>query len=167
MNGGRPRRALVRTHREIAGTVYGTIVAMGAMAAGSHTQTDAARLAAAVAGTVFVLWIAHVYSHAVGETIALGRRLDRAELADVARRELPIPLAAVGPIAVLLLGAVGVFRERTAVLIAFGLALALLFVQGLRYARVERFSRAATAVSVVVNVSLGLAIVALEAALSH
>jgi uridine phosphorylase len=42
-----------------------------------------------------------------------------------------------------------------------------LVVQGLRYAGVEGFSRAGTVVAVAVNLSLGLVIVALEAALAH
>jgi hypothetical protein len=161
------RKLLFGYQGSIAGTVYGTIVSMGVLAAGSHAETDPWRLAAAVAGTVLVLWIAHVYSHAMGETIASGRRIDRAELADVARRELWIPLAAAGPVAALALGGLGVLRERTAISLAFGVGLAALFVQGVRYAGVEQFGRLATVIAVVVNVSLGLLIVALEVALTH
>jgi hypothetical protein len=83
------------------------------------------------------------------------------------RRELPIPLAAVPPVAALLLGAAGVLRETTAIRLALGIGLATLVVQGLRYAGVEGFSRAGTVVAVAVNLSLGLVIVALEAALAH
>lgn len=161
------RKLLFGYQRGIAGTVYGTIVVMGVLAAGSQAETDPWRLAAAVAGTVLVLWIAHVYSHAMAETIVSGRRLDRAELADVARREFWIPLAAVGPVAALALGGVGVLRERTAVWLAFGIGLAALFVQGVRYAGVEHFGRLDTTIAVVVNVTLGLLIVALEVALTH
>jgi hypothetical protein len=152
---------------EIAGLVYGTIVTMGALAAGSHTETDPWRLAVAVGATVVVLWIAHVYSHALAETIATGHRLDRAEFADVARRELSIPLAAVGPIIALVLGALGVLRETTAVWIALGIGVATLFVEGIRYAGVEHLSRLAKLLTVATNVALGLAIVALKVALSH
>ncbi len=151
----------------IAGTVYGTIVVMGVLAAGSHTDLDPWRLASAVAGTVLVLWIAHVYSNAMAETIATGHKLDRAELTDEARREVWIPLAAVGPVAALVLGGIGVLEERTALWLAFGIGLAALFVQGVRYASVEHLGTWAKAVAVVVNVSLGLLIVALEVALSH
>jgi hypothetical protein len=151
----------------IAGTVYGTIVVMGVLAAGSRPETDAWRLAGLVAGTVLVLWIAHVYSHAIAESIATGRRLDRAELAYVARREFWIPLAAVGPVAALALGGLGVLRESRAVWLAFGLGLATLCVAGVRYASVEHLGRRARIAAVVVNVSLGLLIVALEVALTH
>jgi hypothetical protein len=161
------RQLFLDTHHGIAGTVYGTIVVMGALAAGAQTELDPWRLAAAVVGTVLVLWVAHVYSHAMAETIVTRHRLDRSELVDVARREVWIPLAAVGPVAALALGGVGVLRENTALWLAFGIGLAALFVQGLRYASVEQLGTPARIVAVAVPVSLGLAIVALKVALSH
>ena len=82
------REILFGSRGSIAGTVYGTIVVMGAIAAGAGSDGRPGRLAGIVAGTVLVLWIAHVYAHALGETIQLGRRLDWAELLSVARREL-------------------------------------------------------------------------------
>ena len=151
----------------IAGTVYGTIVVMSALAAGAPERTDPGTLAAIVATTVIVFWIAHVYSHAIAETIALNRRLDRAEITSIVRREFAIPLAAVAPVTALLLGALGVFKASTASWIALLLALGALLVQGVRYAGVEHMSRLGTVVSVAVNLALGLAIIALKAAVSH
>jgi hypothetical protein len=151
----------------IAGAVYGTIVVMGAIAAGAADEIQAGELAGIVAATVIVLWVAHVYSDALGETVARGRRLDVRELADVARRELSIPLAAVMPVGTLLLGAGGVLRETTAGWLAMGFGLATLAFAGLQYASVEGFGRLPTAVAVGVNVMLGLAIVGLKAAVAH
>jgi hypothetical protein len=159
------RQFLFGSQRGIAGTVYGTIVVMGSLAAGSDAEPW--RLATIATSTVLVLWIAHVYSHALAETIAAGRRLDRLEVIDVMRRELPIPLAAVGPVSALVLGAAGVLRESTAIWLAFGIGLATLAAQGIRYAGVEGFTRTGTIVAVAVNLSLGLVIVGLEAALAH
>jgi hypothetical protein len=160
------RHLLPGAERGIAGTVYGTIVVMGVLAAGS-AEADPWRLATFVAGTVLVLWIAHVYSHAMAETITAQRRLDSAELADVARREFWIPLAAVGPLIALALGGLGVLGESRAIWLAFGIGLATLFVQGLRYASVEHLGGRARVAAVAANVSLGLVIVALEVALTH
>jgi hypothetical protein len=140
---------------------------MGAIAAGSGKDVHAGELAAIVTGTVLVLWIAHVYSHALAETIRIGRRMDRAELTSVARRELAIPLAAVAPVASLVLGAFGVFREATAGWLAMGFGLATLLLQGIRYAGVERLSTLGTVVTVAINLGLGLVIVALKAGLGH
>jgi hypothetical protein len=160
------RHLLPGAERGIAGTVYGTIVVMGVLAAGSE-KVDPWRLAAVVAGTVLVLWIAHVYSHAMADTITSRRRLDRAELVDVVRREFWIPLAAVGPLIALALGGLGVLRDSRAVWLAFGIGLATLLVQGLRYASVEHLGGWGRVAAVAVNVSLGLLIVALEVALTH
>jgi hypothetical protein len=153
--------------RHIAGWVYGTIVVMGAVAAGSAGQADPWRLATIVAATVIVLWVAHVYSDAIGESIYAGRRLDRRELSEVARAELTIPLAAVLPVAALVLGAAGVLRESRAIWLALGIGLFSLGVQGFRYAKLERLSPIATLASVAGNLAFGLVIVALEVALSH
>jgi hypothetical protein len=155
------------TAESIAGTVYGTIVVMGAITAGAHAAGSPWRLAAIVAGTVVVLWIAHVYSHGLGEAIALGRRLDREELFSVTRRELAIPLAAVAPVTALVLGGLGVLREATSIWIALLLGLATLAVQGFRYAGLEGLGRGATAASVALNVALGLVIVALKVLVGH
>ena len=168
MKDGRAKRLLLGSAGGIAGTVYGTIVVMATVAAGSRgAETDAARLALVVSVTVLVLWVAHVYAHGLAESLERGRRLDRAELASVAGRELSIPLAAVAPIAALLLAALGVLREQRAVWLALALGVATLAVQGARYATVERLGRARTLAAIAVNVLLGLVLVGLEAAVAH
>jgi hypothetical protein len=111
----------------IAGTVYGTIVVMATVTAGSNGEdTDTWWLAVVVGVTVLVLWIAHLYSHALAESLERRRRLDRAELGALARRELAIPAAALAPIAALVLGALGVIGEQTAVWLALGVGVATL-----------------------------------------
>ena len=153
---------------KIAGTVYGTIVVMATVTAGSNgEQTDAWQLAVIVTVTVLVLWIAHVYSHGLAESIERSRRLDRAEFGDVARRELAIPLAAVVPVATLVLGALGVIGEQTAVWFALGFGVATLGVQGARYATIEHLGRTGTIASIALNLFLGLVVVGLKALLAH
>jgi hypothetical protein len=160
-------RLFAGTPRTIAGTVYGTVVVMGAVTAGSVTEPHPAKIAGVAAATVLVLWLAHVYAHGLGEALSLGRRLDRAELRSVAQRELAIPLAAVLPCAALVLGALGVVRDSRAIWLALGLGLAALAVQGVRYARLERLRPAQTAGIVAVNLALGLVIVVLKAIIAH
>jgi hypothetical protein len=140
---------------------------MAALTAGSEGSSGLWQLSAIVATSVLVIWVAHVYAHGLGEGIELGRRLDAAELAAIARRELAIPLAAVAPIAALALGALGFVRDTRAVWAALAIALATLMLQGARYAGVEQLSRTGTLVSIGVNTLLGLVIVALKAGLSH
>jgi len=162
------RQAVFGIGSGIAGTVYGTIIVMAVIAAGSRgAHTDPWRLAVLVAGTVLVLWLAHVYAHALSESVAAERRLDWAELSGLARREAAVPFAALAPIGALLLGALEVMREQSAIRLALGIGVATLAVQGARYARVEGFGRTATLVAVAVNVALGLVIVALEILVAH
>ena len=140
---------------------------MGAIVAGTHGVENLWRLDSIVAGPVVVLWLAHVYAHGLGESIQLGRRLDRAEFTSVARREFAIPLAAVTPVIAIALGAAGVFREPTAVWLALGIGLFTLAVQGFRYAKLEELTRWGAVVSVAVNLGLGLFIVALKVVVGH
>ena len=168
MTQGRAKHAIFGSAGKIAGTVYGTIVVMATVTAGSTGEhTDAWRLAAIVTVTVLVLWIAHVYSHGLAESIERSRRLDRAEFSDVARRELAIPLAAVVPVATLVLGALGVIGEQTAVWFALGFGVATLGVQGARYATIEQLGRTGTLASIALNLFLGLVVVGLKALLAH
>ena len=168
MRDGRAKQLVFGSAGGIAGTVYGTIVVMATVTAGSNgEQTDAWRLAVVVGVTVLVLWIAHVYAHGIAESLERRRRLDRAELRDVARRELAIPAAAVAPLAALVLGGVGVLDEQTAVWLALGIGVVTLAVQGRRYAAVEQLDRTGTLTAVALNVLLGLVIVGLKALLAH
>jgi len=165
---GSTRRQRDRSPQRIAGTVYGTIVVMGALAAGAHGGTVRSReLAGIVAGTAIVLWIAHVYSHSLAETISRGRRLDRAELTSVARREIGMLLAAVAPVGALVLGALGILQDSTAAWLAMGFGLAALVAAGVMYATVERLGLVASALTIAVNLGLGLVIVGLKAGLGH
>jgi hypothetical protein len=141
---------------------------MGALAAGAHgAPIRAAELAGVVAVTAVVFWIAHAYAHSLGETIAAQRRLDRAELVSVARRELAMPLAAVAPVGALLLGAAGIVKDSTAGWLAMGCGLVALVVAGVAYARVERLGLIASALTIGINLALGLLIVSLKAGLGH
>jgi hypothetical protein len=162
------RRALYGSRERIAGTVYGTIVLMGVLAAGSErAPVDAWELDLVMVGTVVVLWIAHVYSHALADSLSTRAPIDRRSVVVLAREESSIVLAAAAPALALLLGAVGVVPDLTAVWIALGLGTITLGVQGLRYARVASLDRRGTIAVVGVNLALGLVIVGLKAIVSH
>ena len=153
--------------RGIAATVYGTVLAMAALAAGAveHLSPDA--LIIVVATTSGVIWLAHVYAHSLGESIERGRRLDWAEFYGIAGRELPILVSAATPTAVLLLGSFGIISESPDIWLAFGLGFVALGVQGARYARVERLGPAATVAVIAVNLALGGLVVMLKVLVSH
>jgi hypothetical protein len=151
----------------IASTVYGTIVVMATVTAAYGAEQDPWRLAVIVWTTALVFWIAHLYAHGLAESISRRQRLTGPELAQIARRELGILLAAALPSSALLLGALGVVREARAVWLALALGLVTLGAEGIRYARLETLSRAATLVIVAANLGLGLLVVLLKVAVAH
>jgi hypothetical protein len=168
MKQGRAKRLLFGRAGGIAGTVYGTIIVMATVTAGYQGEnTDTWRLAVVVAVTVLVLWAAHLYAHVLAESIERERRLDRAEIAAVARREWSIPAASAAPIAALVLAAVGVLGEQAAVWLALGIGVMTLAVQGARYAALQQLGRTGTLTAIAINLFLGLVIVGLKALLAH
>jgi hypothetical protein len=162
------KRFMLGDPETISGTVYGTIIVMSVLAAGATAyQHHLWRLVVLAAGSVVVLWLAHVYSHALGESLKIGRRATITEVSSIARDEYAVVGAAILPLAAVGLGAAGVLAERTAVQLALWLGVVTLTAQGIRYARLERLSPSATFVTVALNLAIGLAIVALEVLIAH
>ena len=151
----------------IAATVYGTVVAMATLTAAYATERHPWKLAVIVASTAFVLWIAHLHAHGLSESIEEGHWLTRGNVTAIARRELGIVLAAAGPVAALILGALDVISDSAAVWLAFGIGLLILAVEGFRYGRLERAGIVATLVAVGTNLGIGLLVVALKVAVAH
>jgi hypothetical protein len=161
-------RLLLGNRQTIAGTVYGTIIVLAVLTAGAKPYEHHLWRLVAIAGvSAVVLWLAHVYSHGLGESLSMGRRLTLAELAAIARREYSIVAAAILPLAAVALGASGLLDEDSSVWLAFGTGVVTLTAQGVRYAQLERLSAAATAVTVSLNVAFGLALIALEVLVAH
>jgi hypothetical protein len=160
-------RAVFGVEGRIASSVYGTVLVMATLTAASGEDNDPWRVAGLVSSSVLAVWAAHLYAHGLSESIELGRRVTEADLARIAHRELGILLAAAAPVGVLLLGAIGLLRESTAIWVALSVGLVVLAVQGVRYARVERMSAGGTAAAVAANLALGVVIVAAKALLTH
>jgi hypothetical protein len=139
---------------------------MATLTAAYASEKDPWKLAITVSAAVFVLWIAHVYAHTLGEAVAEGRQ-KLYDMGSVARRELGIVLAAALPVAALVLGAIGVFRENSAVWAALGLGLFTLGVEGVRFARLEGLGRGGTLAATGLNVALGLFVVLLKVLVAH
>jgi len=160
-------RLIVGSRGSVAGTVYGTIVVLSALTAGAAFKHSLGHLAEIVATSVVVLWVAHVYAHGIAESLEQDRRLTSGELIAIAGRELAIPLAAVLPLFALLLGASHEIRDSAAVWAAIGIGIATLVAQGVRYARLKRMGLHGTILSVLLNLGLGLAIVAVKVYVTH
>jgi len=152
----------------LGGFVYGTIVALAVLVAGARAYPHSSgHIAALVLGTTVVLWLAHVYAHALGESVARDRRLTMAELRHVARHEGAIVEAALIPCAALLLGAVGLISTRASTWLALAAGLAVLAVQGFMFARVERMGWRGTLVIVSINLALGVTLIGLKLIVTH
>jgi hypothetical protein len=157
---------IVGVETGIASTIYGTVVVMATLTAAYAGEKDPWKLATAVAATVTVLWVAHVYAHSLAETLG-GSRLAFSKVRSVARRELGIVLAGVLPVVVLVLGALEITAESRAVWWALAIGLGTLGAEGIRYARLEGYGPAGTLVAVGLNVALGLIVVALKVLVEH
>ena len=152
----------------IASTVFGTVTAMATVTAyGRIFPDDPWKVEELVATTAVVLWIAHLYTHALSESITDGRRLNGERVLSLAAREVGILLAAIPPTIALTLGALGLFDETVSIWLALGLGLAVLAVEGVRYARIERLGSAGMFIALAVNVGMGLLVVALKAEVLH
>jgi hypothetical protein len=152
----------------LAGFIYGTIVALAVVVAGARAYPhDAGHIAALVAITAAALWLAHVYSHGLGHSVAHDERVTLAELRHIARREGAIVEAAALPVAALLLGSIGVLSTHLAVWTAFGAGLGVLAAQGIRFARIERLSWLSTLLIVAANLSLGVVLIGVKLLLTH
>ncbi|HKP21354.1 MAG TPA: hypothetical protein VJT68_07545 [Thermoleophilaceae bacterium] len=147
----------------LGGIVYGTIVALSVIVAGAKAYPDdTTRIAVLVAGTTVVFWLAHAYAHALTRSARTGERLTLAEVRHIGRHEAALILAGAPSIVVLLLGSLDLLDADTAIWLAIGLGLAVLGVQGVVFARIERLGPAGTVTVVAVNLAFGLLLVALK-----
>jgi hypothetical protein len=159
---------VVGTRETIAGTVYGTIIVLSEVtAAASAYKNDLSSLAVIVGVTTIVFWAAHVYSQAIGRSIDLGRQLSPTELGRMAQREASMLVAAVLPVVLLALGAAGVLGKSTALWLVVVVGVVTLTAEGVRYARLERLSRANAVLTIGFSLGLGLALAGLKALVAH
>lgn len=164
--GARPRRRAIG--ERLAGFLYGTIVVLAVLVSGLRAfPDDSSLIAVTVVVTCIVFWLAHVYAHALSHSVAHDEHLSFAELRRIARREASLLEAAVPPVVALLLGAFGVISTDAAVWAAFALGLVVLAVQGVVFARIERLRWPAALLVIVLNLGLGLLLVALKVAVTH
>ena len=152
----------------LAGFVYGTIVVLSVVIAGAKAFPHGmGHIASLVVITTFVFWLAHVYAHSLGHSVGAGEHLSFPEVQRIAWREAAIMGAAVPPVAVLLLGELGVLSPHAAVWGALAVGLAVLAAEGILFARIEKLGLLATLVVVAMNVGLGLVLILLKLLVTH
>jgi hypothetical protein len=147
----------------LGGFIYGTILVLATLIGGAQAFKDGAgHIAVLVSVTTVVFWLAHVYSHALADSIRREQRLTASELLEIGRRESSIIEAAVLPVLLLVLGKLGIFSVRLSVWLAFLAGLGVLVAEGFAFARTEKLGVLATTVIVAANLALGLALAGLK-----
>jgi hypothetical protein len=165
--GTRARRRREQGER-VGGYIYGTIIVLATVVGGAQAYKDGAgHIAVLVLVTTVVFWLAHVYSHALADSIRKGERLTWRELMEIAGHESSIIEAALIPVVLLGLGSLGVFSVHTAVWLAFVAGLIVLVTEGFAFARAEKLGRVSTLGVVAANLALGLLLVGLKLWVSH
>jgi hypothetical protein len=153
----------VRDERNLAGAIYGTILATSVVAGLSEGgQVDQGYASLVVLSTSIVFWIAHVYAGVLGHHLRRHGGLTWSRLNAVARHEWPILGSGFPPAAVLGLGTIGLFGRDTAYAIAIGVGIASLVLWGVAYAREQGYSRGGMLLAGLLNGLLGVLIVGLK-----
>ena len=123
------RRAEHKAH-EIAGAIYGTILATTVVAAIGHDPELLQEAILVVVGTSAVFYAAHVYSLIVAARMVAGRRLTRREVRSITVEEWPMLQSSWPIVVALLLGKLGWISEAAAIDLAMAVGIGALFFYG-------------------------------------
>ncbi len=123
------RRAEHKAH-EIAGAIYGTILATTVVAAVGHEPSQIESSILIVLGTSAVFFAAHVYSLMVAARMVAGRRLRRHEVQTIAVEEWPMLQSSWPIVAALALGALDIVSYEVAIDLAMAVGIGALFFYG-------------------------------------
>jgi hypothetical protein len=152
---------------DATGAVYGSLLAASVIIGQAPLKESVppVELAVILLATGAVFWLVHVYSRSLGHYVVDGR-IHRHRLAHIMREESPIILAAIPPaVAALLAGAIG--DASKAAWWAFLVALAGQLVWAVVAAREAGQSRIGIVVTVMVNLAVGLVLIALKVFIGH
>lgn len=157
-----------RQPSDYAGAIYGSLLAASVVAGTGPGQKppQPGQLVVLLLATGLVFWLAHVYAHLVGEK-ASRALLSPTEFRACARREWPIVQAAVPPAAAAGIGALLGLSNSGAAWLALAVAVGSQLGWALYVAVKAGATRSRLVAAGVINLVLGLVIVALKAALTH
>jgi hypothetical protein len=144
-------------------SIYGTVLTIALIAAYSADEDlDPLVIAAALAVTLVVFWLAHVQAQLLALRYAVGHALERAEVRGQFWHSWPLVQAGLPPLLALLLGVTGLVSDDTSIDLALGIGVAELAAWGVAIGRREGLGALRTLGVTAVNVSLGLAVVILK-----
>lgn len=158
----RPR--VLRTTGSVTEGIYGLILAVSVIAVSrEYESNNAGTIAVTVLVTGIVFWLAHVYARILARSMRGDSWPTRAEAREVLRHDWPLVEVTLPLVAILLLGALDILGDTTAVLFAVLAALLELGTSGAYAARSSGAGVPMTVVSALVAVALGGAVVVLKA----
>ena len=157
--------ALDRAHADRASAVYGSLLVTALVAAQARSDAVPEFIAATLVVGVGVFWLTEVWT----ELIAIRTRgpIERGEVLTIARAELPMLSAAIVPTILLLTASFGITTADQAANLAMAAGIVQLFAWGLVVGLAMRRGWLPALVVALVDVGLGLIIVALKVAVLH
>lgn len=147
---------------DLAGSVYGTILASSILVALGYKGGSALVMIAALAITEAVFAVAHAWSAILTDGVTRGRLPRPSDVWRAIEHEWPVLQATWPGIVALLLAAFGIYSTDTAVNVALALNAAILFLWGLALARLEGASAPSAVAAGTLTCSLGLVLVFLK-----
>jgi hypothetical protein len=147
--------------------VYGTVLVLSALAAVDDDKVSSGFGWELLMGVGAATWVAHLYAEVVGDHLRHGAALERHELLRSMADGLPIPLAALPPAAVLLLGRLDVLEPRVALWVSVLVAVLQLMGVGALVATAAPFAGARPWWYAAVTGAIGLAVVIIKVLLGH
>jgi hypothetical protein len=152
--------ARVLPRGNLAGSLYGLILVTSVIVTLSGQSVERMGVALVVTSAVFAL--AHAWAHALAEAAAKDAAVDRHHLGVSLAREWPIVEAALPAAILLALAAAGLYSPDTALWIAAGVNVVLLFAWGAGLRELAGGTLAQVLAAGMSTASLGLVLVALK-----
>ena len=161
------RRVAGRNAPNLAGAIFGTIVATAVVAGMDESgSVSPPRALGVLLGTGAIFWAAHVYANLLADRIERPGRSKREDLRRLMSREWPL-LQSSFPLAVpLVLSWVGLLSAETALDLATLVGVIALVGWGISFARREGYGVAGIVVAASVNAAFGLLIIGIKAAVA-
>jgi hypothetical protein len=160
-----PSRTVGRRAPNLAGAIYGTLVAIAVVAGlGESTSVSTARAFWILVASGLFFWAAHVYAYLLSDRIHGHVPTTRADVQRIVFREWPL-FQSTFPLAVpLALGWSGLIDGDTALVLATIVGVATLAAWGISFSRGEGYGLTGIIASASINAAVGLLIVALKVA---
>ena len=164
-----PRTGLARLlpQGNLAGSLYGLILVTSVLATFGPDEDRAGFIIAALLVTAVVFALAHAWAHALAAAAAERKPVDRHVLALGVRHEWPLVQSAVPASIVVALAAFDLYTVSTALWIATGVNVGLLFVWGAGLRQLAGGASRQILLAGLSSASLGLVLAGFKAIISH